>query len=57
LPPPQEQVDIAESLARETQRLDDLSASTERTISLLKERRFALIAAAVTGQIDVGTAA
>ena len=30
-----------------------LRAATERTIALLKERRAALIAAAVTGQIDV----
>ncbi|HXR39562.1 MAG TPA: hypothetical protein VN776_10740 [Terracidiphilus sp.] len=34
-----------------------LSAATERTTALLKERRAALIAAAVTGQIEVGTAA
>jgi type I restriction enzyme, S subunit len=32
-------------------------AATERTIALLKERRSALIAAAVTGQLDVGAAA
>ena len=31
--------------------------ATERTIALLKERRSALIAAAVTGQVDVGAAA
>ena len=31
--------------------------ATERTIALLKERRASLIAAAVTGQIEVGTAA
>jgi type I restriction enzyme S subunit len=57
LPPTHEQVDIVESIERKTRRLDQLIASTERTIALLKERRSALIAAAVTGQIDVGSAA
>ena len=33
--------------------LDALRAATERTIALLKERRAALIAAAVTGKLDV----
>ena len=37
--------------------LEALREATERTIALLKERRSALIAAAVTGQLDVGTAA
>ena len=44
---------IADYLDRETARLDALVAATERTTVLLKERRAALIAAAVTGQIDV----
>ena len=48
---------IADYLNRETARLDELAAKTRKTIALLKERRTALIAAAVTGQIDVeGTA-
>lgn len=34
-------------------KLDALKAEAERTVILLKERRSALIAAAVTGQIDV----
>ncbi len=55
LPPVQEQVEIVERIAFETKRLDELSEATERTIVLLKERRTALIAAAVTGQIDVGS--
>ena len=42
---------------RETTKLDALRAATERTIALLKERRAALIAAAVTGQIEVEGAA
>lgn len=37
--------------------IDRLSAATERTIALLRERRAALIAAAATGQIEVGRAA
>lgn len=55
LPPVQEQVEIVEQIAFETKKLDELSEATERTIVLLKERRIALIAAAVTGQIDVGS--
>ena len=34
-------------------RLDSLEGETERAIILLRERRSALITAAVTGQIDV----
>ena len=49
-----EQLAIVEYIADSTARLDKLRAATERTISLLKERRAALIAAAVTGQIDTG---
>jgi type I restriction enzyme S subunit len=57
LPPHGEQCAIVEYITRETARVDAVRAATERTIALLKERRSALIAAAVTGQIDVGTAA
>lgn len=57
LPPLAEQIQIAEFLAKETAKLDVLSSESERAIALLKERRSALIAAAVTGQIDVRTAA
>jgi len=56
LPPEQEQRAIVEHIARETSKLDAVRAATERTIALLKERRFALIAAAVTGQLNVGAA-
>ncbi len=51
LPPVQEQAEIVEQITFETKKLDELSKSTESTITLLKERRAALIAAAVTGQI------
>ncbi len=36
-----------------TERLDDLRAEAIRAITLLRERRAALISAAVTGKIDV----
>lgn len=52
-PPTQEQAAIVSFLDTETVRLDVLKAESERAIALLKERRSALIAAAVTGQIDV----
>jgi len=39
-------------IERETGKLDALRLATERTVALLKERRAALIAAAVTGQLD-----
>jgi len=53
LPPFNEQIEIASFLAGEVKRLDALTAEVERAVSLLKERRSALIAAAVTGKIDV----
>ena len=53
LPPLEEQDAILESVRDETVRIDRLHAAAERSIALLKERRGALIAAAVTGQIDV----
>jgi type I restriction enzyme S subunit len=52
-PPRKEQVDISSFLDEETSRLDALDTEANRTISLLKERRAALISAAVTGKIDV----
>jgi type I restriction enzyme, S subunit len=52
-PPLREQEQIACHINRETSRIDTLIAETQRAIALLKERRSALISAAVTGQIDV----
>ena len=52
-----EQADIAAFLDRETARIDSLIALTERSIELLREKRSALITAAVTGKIDVRAAA
>lgn len=57
VPPMNEQRAIVDYIVRETAKLDNLRVATERTIALLKERRAALIAAAVTGQIDVGAVA
>lgn len=52
-PPINEQMEIVARVAEATERLDNLTAKTERSIDLLKERRSALITAAVTGQIDL----
>lgn len=57
IPPIDEQRAIVAYISEQTAQLDTLHAATERTIKLLNERRAALIAAAVTGQIEVGAAA
>ena len=51
LPPLDEQQTIVKHVQIETQKLDALAGATERTITLLQERRSALISAAVTGQL------
>ena len=48
-----EQATITAFLDRETARIDLLTQKTQHSIDLLKERRSALITAAVTGQIDL----
>lgn len=53
LPPLIEQQAIGDYLASETGRFDALINEAKKATTLLKERRSALIAAAVTGQIDV----
>ncbi len=53
LPPSGEQAEIIQFLDVEIAKLDTLKSEANRAITLLKERRSALIAAAVTGQIDV----
>lgn len=53
LPAQSEQRAIVAHINADTVKLDALRSATERTIALLKERRTALIAAAVTGQIEV----
>lgn len=53
LPPLPEQIEVLEFLAGEVRKLTSLKDSAEHAIQLLRERRSALIAAAVTGKIDV----
>ena len=53
LPPVSEQDVILEALSIGTTRIDLIVDKTQESITLLKERRTALITAAVTGQIDL----
>lgn len=53
LPPRDEQAEIDQFIAQHIGRLDQLWQLSERSIGMLKERRSALITAAVTGQIDL----
>lgn len=53
LPPPIEQDSIVAFLDQSTKRVDGVISKTLLSIDLLKERRSALITAAVTGQIDL----
>jgi len=57
VPPLEEQRDIVRHIASETKRIDRLRDAAEHSVTLLKERRATLIAAAVTGQIDILEAA
>jgi Restriction endonuclease S subunits len=53
LPPISEQIEILSWLESQVLKLDETRARVEHAICLLKERRGALISAAVTGQVDV----
>lgn len=53
IPPEAEQVELITFVEMEVRKLRALASEAERAIALLKERRSALIAAAVTGQINV----
>jgi len=53
VPPIEEQFEIAVFIDNELVKLDALTAEAKNGIELLKERRTALISAAVTGKIDV----
>ena len=55
IPPLDEQAAILDHIAAFTERFDLLHSTAERTIAIIKERRAALIAAAVTGKLDVGS--
>ena len=52
-PPLNEQKDISEHISRTSDELDLLADKAEQAVAFLKERRAALISAAVTGKIDV----
>jgi len=52
-PPKEEQEKIAQFIQQNLDRFDILTKKTNKAISLLKERRAALISAVVTGKIDV----
>lgn len=57
MPSLNEQNYLVERLETEGARIAQLIAKTERSIELLKEKRAALITAAVTGKIDIRAAA
>jgi len=53
LPPLNEQLEIVKHLQAQVSEMDGIIKASKVTVGLLKERRSALISAAVTGQIDV----
>ncbi|ORT97394.1 hypothetical protein UK99_05600 [Frankia casuarinae] len=53
VPPLDEQRRVAAYLDEQTAKIDTLTAETDQFIELARERRAALITAAVTGQVDV----
>lgn len=53
LPPTSERAAIVDALQLQLREQTELSSTIERAVGLLRERRAALISAAVTGQIDV----
>lgn len=53
VPPMDEQARITSYIAEKSRGFDELTSETQRAIELLKERRSALVSAAVTGKIDV----
>ena len=53
VPPVNEQIAIISFLDRETVKIEALTAEAQTAITLLQERRTALISATVTGKIDV----
>lgn len=53
VPPVSEQVEIARHIESVQSKFEEMAITAERAIELLRERRSALISAAVTGKIDV----
>lgn len=52
-PPEEEVLEIIRNLTQKLQKFDQIECDTTKAISLLQERRTALISAAVTGKIDL----
>jgi type I restriction enzyme, S subunit len=52
LPPIEEQNAIVANINEQMEKLDGLKSITEKTITLLQERRTALISSAVTGKLN-----
>ena len=57
VPPKDEQLAITAHIQTATKKINDFAQATERTITLLQERRSALISAAVTGQLKIDVSA
>ena len=57
VPPRAEQSRIVRLIETEARKLDDLQVAAEDAVALIEERRAALIAAAVTGQIEIRSGA
>ena len=53
MPPEKEQIEMHEYIQEKNNKLENLVTKAQSVISLLQERRTALISAAVTGKIDV----
>ncbi|SDK20130.1 type I restriction enzyme, S subunit [Actinopolyspora mzabensis] len=56
LPSVEEQQKLVDRIRRQNRQIDSMVDKVRRQVELMKERRQALITAAVTGQIDVSTA-
>ncbi len=57
VPPVKEQAVILGKIATSIEQLDSLQSVVKNAISLIKERRSALISAAITGRLDIGNVA
>jgi type I restriction enzyme S subunit len=53
LPPLTEQCEVVDQVTKDLERYSSLIAEAQLSVSLLQERRMALVSSAVTGQIDV----
>lgn len=53
IPPYQEQLAVANEISKQNAKFDLLTEKTVKQMDLMKERKIALISAAVTGKIDV----